>query len=125
MLPPWHVTSQVRRHRESGVQRLLGEVVADALAAEGVAPEEIRWDSGATRTPLDGPGELAEQRRAATRRLRFRSARSLLDGEGCGAKKLIGERRPRRSVPEPQSDAEPTVDLHDELAIVRGCSRQR
>ena len=26
-------TSQVRRHRESGVQRLLGEVVADALAA--------------------------------------------------------------------------------------------
>ena len=114
-------TSQVRRHRESGVQRLLGEVVADALAAEGVAPEEIRWDSWrdenrrwTVQVSWPSNGEQQHADFDFDQRGRYSTAKD------AGAKKLIGERPPQAKRPgTPNPDAEPTVDLHDELAIVR------
>ncbi len=114
-------TSQVRRHRESGGQRFLGEVVADALVADGIAAEQIRWDSWRDENrrwtvqvswPADGAERHAEF--DYDQRGRYSTAKD------AAAKTLIGEqpqrtRRPGTANP----DAEPTVDLHDELAIVR------
>ncbi|NLA28145.1 MAG: DUF3071 domain-containing protein, partial [Propionibacterium sp.] len=38
-------TSQVRKARESGAHRLLGDVVAEALEPGGITPDQIHWDS--------------------------------------------------------------------------------
>lgn len=111
--------SQVRRHRESSSPRTLGDTVADALAKAGVEDDQITWDA------------WRDDRRHWTVRATWAIDATLhhadFDFDPRGrysvarnpeARIVIGDRPttpPRTADP----DAEPTIDLHDEMAIVR------
>lgn len=111
--------SQVRRRGESSAQRLLGDVVTETLTGRGVELEAIAWDAWRDENrrwtvqvswPLDDTSQHAlfdfDQRG------RYSTARN------PEAKALIDERTPVPGRPR-DPDAEPTIDLNDELAIVR------
>lgn len=112
-------TSQVRRRGESSTQRLLGDVVADALEHRGVPAERIVWDAwrdedrrwtvqaswSVDETPHAGQFDFDPRGRYST----------AADDE---ARVLINERAPAARRPG-DPDTEPTIDLNDELAIVR------
>lgn len=111
-------TSQVRRRGESSAHRLLGEVVADALAQE-VEADQIRWDAWRSedrRWVVRASWASDDQEHQAhfdfDPRGRYSTA-----GDDAG-RKLIAEPR-SRTTHRDDPDAEPTVDLNDELAIVR------
>lgn len=114
-------TSQVRKARESGAHRFLGDVVTEALEPGGITPDQIRWDSWRDENrrwtiAVSWPSADAEQHAEFDfdPRARYSTAKD------AAAKELIGERpAPTRRPGIPNPDAEPTLDLHDELAIVR------
>lgn len=112
--------AQVRRRGESAAQRHLGVVIIDALALLGIEPEQIGWDAwrGEDRRwtiRVSWPGADDQQQHADfefDQRKRFSvaaddAARDLIDDHPAPVDK------PR------DPDSEPTIDLNDELAIVR------
>lgn len=111
--------SQVRRRGESSSHRVLGEVVADNLETKGVSPDGIQWDAWRDENrrwtvqaswTLDGVEEQAH----FSFDLRGRVSTAADDR----ARALINEAPPATgSGGDP--DSEPTIDLNDELALVR------
>ncbi len=112
-------TSQVRRRGESSAQRHLGDVVADALARRGIDAAQLLWDAWRgedRRWTVQVSWTQQDQERRARFDFDQRGRYSLAGDESARA--LIDERPPvvSRST---DPDAEPTIDLNDELAIVR------
>ena len=114
-------TSQLRGHRDPGAQRLLGEIVTDALSAQGVKPEDIHWDSWRDenrRWTVQISWPVADTEQHAT--FDFDMRGRTVAAKNAEAKTLVGESpQPVKRRTKVNPDAEPTVDLHDELAIVR------
>ncbi len=111
--------SQVRRRGESSSQRLLGEVVADNLEAKGVSPDDIRWDAWRDedrRWTVQASWILDGTERQAHFNFDLRGRVSAAADEQARA--LINE-APRATGPGGDPDSEPTIDLNDELALVR------
>ena len=111
--------SQVRRRGESSSQRLLGEVVADNLEAKGVSPDDIRWDAWRDedrRWTVQASWILDGAERQAHFNFDLRGRVSAAADEQARA--LINE-APRATGPGGDPDSEPTIDLNDELALVR------
>ncbi len=112
-------TAPVRRRGEASAHRMLGDVITDALAVRDIEPELIRWDAW----------------RGEDRRWTVRVAWSTNEGDqhadfdfdqrarfstaaDAAARSLIDE-RPAAAQRPGDPDSEPTIDLNDELAIVR------
>lgn len=114
-------TAQVRRRGETSAHRKLADTVLDKLAKQDVAESDVTWDAWrdadkqwtvVVRWPNSEGGEANH-------------AEFEFDQRGCfsvakddAARHLIGDVR-TQIVSRPDPDSEPTVDLHDELAIVR------
>ncbi len=112
-------SAPVRRRGEAASQRLLGDTVADTLAAAGIDAEQISWDAWRTedrRWSIEVRWP-SEDESAAHFEFDQRGRFSVAHDEA--ARMLIDERPPAASPAPGDPDAEPTVDLHDELAIVR------
>lgn len=117
--------AQVRRAGEASSGRLLGAAVADRLSAQGIDPDSVRWDAwrgeSRTWTVLASYVQGSEPREATfafDQRGRFSHAvndvaRDLI-ADGSGPASMASGRRPGTD-----PDNEPTVDLNDELALVR------
>ncbi len=126
-----HVTSSalnspVRRRGESSSNRSMRTVVAERLKARNVDPETVEWDSWRDedrRWTIKASYHSGSSSREALFRyepkLRYSSA---VNDE---ARWLIGEHSPTSHGPQPghlrrpDQDNEPTLDLNDELALVR------
>lgn len=111
--------SQVRRRGESSSPRLLGEVVTEALERVGVEVEQIQWDAWRDENrrwtvSVTWPTEGADQRGLFDFDMRGRASTAANDA----ARDLISEATPVVESPT-DPDSEPTIDLNDELAIVR------
>lgn len=105
--------ASVRRRGNGTGHRRLGEIVGDRLQARGINPEDLTWD--AWRQP-----DLLWRVRATLDQPAARSAEFVFDPRGrfctadnADARWMIGEQVPG------SPDTENTVDLDDELAIVR------
>lgn len=106
----------VRRRGEGGGHRLLGDTVNDALTAAGIAPEDVTWDAWRNEDRRwsvrvgwpDGHAVFEFDQRG-----RFSTAAD------DSARALIAEHPPAAPAAPGDPDSEPTVDLNDELAIVR------
>jgi hypothetical protein len=108
-------TSTVRRRGETGSHRKLGDLIAQRLRARGVDDDRLAWDAWRQadlkwRVVAKLPGEVEE-----------RSAEFVFDAKGrfsvadnADARWMIGEEQVRA-----RPEDENTVDLNDELALVR------
>ncbi len=120
------LASPVRRRGETGSSRTLRSVVAEHLQAAGADPGVVSWDSWrdedrswtvAARYDADGASHEALFR--FEQRSRFSTATN------DEARELIGEATPgatpgtSHAQPGTDPDAEPTIDLQDESALVR------
>lgn len=112
--------SQVRRRGEASAQRRLGDVVDARMSAWGIDPATVTWSSRRderrrwTLTVVwSQEGQSHEAHFAYDQRGRFATAAN------DDARLLIGD-LPRPTVEVAvDPDEEPTVDLNDDLAIVR------
>lgn len=113
-------TAPVRRRGETGSQRQLGDTIADRLAGHGIEAEQLTWDAWRNEDrrwtvqvswPTDD--DIAHAAFEFDQRGRF----SVATDER--ARILIDEVPPPPQPRPGDPDAEPTVDLNDELAIVR------
>ncbi|MFB9619412.1 septation protein SepH [Brooklawnia cerclae] len=111
--------AQVRRRKESSSPRTLGDTVEDALAKARVESDQISWDAWrdenrhwTVRATWAVDATLHHADFDFDPRGRYSVARN------AEARSIIGD-RPPTPVRTADPDAEPTVDLHDELAIVR------
>lgn len=120
------LTSPVRRRGESSSNRSMRTVVAERLKARNIDPETVEWDSWRDedrRWTIKASYHSGSSSREALFRyepkLRYSSA---VNDE---ARWLIGEHSPTSHGPQPghrrrpDQDNEPTLDLNDELALVR------
>lgn len=112
--------SQVRRRGESSSPRLLGEVVAEALERAGVEVDQVQWDAWRDENrrwtvSVRWSSEGGEQRALFNFDIRGRASTAGNDA----ARELISEAAPVVDSPGGDPDSEPTIDLNDELAIVR------
>ncbi len=91
-------TTQLRRRGESSAAPLLGEVVSERLAAEGIAPESAAWDSW-RREDTRWDVQVAFSARGSERRARwiFDPVRRTVCPADDEARVLSGEPRPTRS----------------------------
>ncbi|MFT3886658.1 MAG: septation protein SepH [Arachnia sp.] len=108
-------TSTVRRRGESGSHRKLGDLIAQRLRARGIDDDLVTWDAWRQadlkwRVLATLPGELED-----------RKAEFVYDAKGrfsvadnTDARWMIGEEQVGA-----RPEEENTVDLHDELALVR------
>ncbi|PIE21516.1 MAG: hypothetical protein CSA64_01790 [Arachnia propionica] len=109
-------TGTLRKRDEGTGHRRLGDIVAQRVAARGYEAELLQWD--AWRQP-DGQWrvrvsiEIAAMPREAE--FIFDAKRRFSTAANEDARWLIGEKPPGSTGPE----QEPTVDLDDELALVR------
>ncbi|MEL4504390.1 septation protein SepH [Luteococcus sp. H138] len=114
----------VRRRGETGSVRAMRAVVEEKLAAQQVNMDDVTWDawrnedrrwSVVGRWQHDGEGHEAQF--VFDQRARFSVATN------DAARQLIGEvtaaPAPRPVPSAVAADAEPTIDLHDELAVLR------
>ena len=116
--------SQVRRRGESSAHRSLEEAVGDRLTNRGVDPDTVEWDSWrredrlwTVRAGYRSGSAAHEALFTFDQRSRFSTAanedaRWLIGDETASHGPQPGKRRRN-------PDEEPTVDLHDELALVR------
>lgn len=114
-------SAPVRRRTEAASQRVLGDTVADTLAAAGLEAEDLRWDAWRTedrrwRVEVRWPGADDAE---ALAHFDFDQRGRFSVAQDEAARVLIDDRPPAASPVPGDPDAEPTVDLHDELAIVR------
>ncbi len=106
----------LRKRDEGTGHRRLGDIVTQRIAARGYEAEQLQWD--AWRQP-DGQWrvrvsiEIAAMPREAE--FIFDAKRRFSTAANEDARWLIGEKLPGSTGPE----QEPTVDLDDELALVR------
>lgn len=119
--------SQVNKSRDPNAQRLLSDVVTDALTSRGVDEDSITWDAWRDENrqwtvqvswPSSDGEDGAETHNHAE--FDFDIRRRHCTPRNSEAKDLIGASAP--PAPSPSSsnpDSEPTIDLNDELAIVR------
>ncbi|MDF1488504.1 septation protein SepH [Tessaracoccus sp. HF-7] len=119
-----HMTRQalgatVRRRGESGTHRRLGQLIGERLLARGIDADEISWDAS-RRADLKWRivGVLSSEKGDAE----SRTAEFVYDPRGrfnvadnADARWMIGEELTGSRTP----DEENTVDLRDELALVR------
>lgn len=126
--------STVRRQADPSSRRSLATLVSRVCQAHGLDEESLRWRSRrledrswqvcATWSGPQGPdGDADSDDHVAT--FRFDMAGRHVSPEDAGARWLVDDRQPAPK-PRPQSrrtsadpDLEPTIDLNDELAIVR------
>lgn len=124
--------AQVRRRGEGSSQRKLADAVLDKLAGQGIDEEVVSWDAwrapeenwtvavswpAAADDPAQELGESVDEDRHTAlfefdQRGRFSVAKDAL------ARILIDDQHAAK-VERIDPDAEPTIDLNDELAIVR------
>lgn len=118
--------AQVRRHGESSSQRILGPTVAERLRGRGIDPDLVRWDAwrGDNRVWTVMASYLSGSNpHEATFSFDARGRFSTATNED--ARWLIGDDttakgpQPGRRRPSADADSEPTIDLNDELALVR------
>lgn len=111
--------AQVRRRGESSAQRHLGTVVTDTLAARGVDESTISWDAwrGEDRRWTIQVSWITDDEAQQAHFEFDQRGRYSVAADDAG-RRLIDERPAASGKPE-DPDSEPTVDLNDELAIVR------
>ena len=108
-----------RRGGETIAHRSLAEVVADRLSPRGVDPDAVRWDSWrieGRRWTIQVNWEAAGSRHEA--HFVYDQAGRFSVAENDDASWLLGL-HPPAAEPPPGEEAEPTVGLNDELALVR------
>ncbi|WP_256763743.1 septation protein SepH [Luteococcus japonicus] len=108
----------VRRRGETGSVRSMRSVVTDKLAPHGVVIDEEDWDAWRNedrRWTVQGCFEVDGERRVARFIFDQRARFSVANNDE--ARWLIGEVTASQPVSSP--DAEPTIDLNDELALIR------
>lgn len=112
--------SQVRRRGEASAQRLLGDVVDTMMTKQEIDPETVNWTARrdenrrwTVRVTWQQDDQPQEANFNYDQRGRFATAADE------GARGLIGDTPKPSTVTVVNQDEEPTVDLNDELAIVR------
>ncbi len=119
-------SAQVRRRGEPSSQRMLGETVAERLLSRGIDPDTVRWDAwrGEARIWTVMASYMSGSNpHEATFLFDVRGRFSTATNED--ARWLIGDDttakgpQPGRKRPSVDNDSEPTIDLNDQLALVR------
>jgi len=117
---------QVRRTGEPTAQRTLGEAVAERLISRSIDPDSAQWDAwrsegrtwvvSASYHSGSAPhrAEFSFDHRARFSTASNDDARWLIGDVGPSHGPQPGRRRPGQD-----PDSEPTIDLNDELALVR------
>ncbi|MCW5953944.1 MAG: DUF3071 domain-containing protein [Propionibacteriaceae bacterium] len=108
-----------RRGGETIAHRSLAEVVADRLSPRGVDPDAVRWDAWrieGRRWTVQVIWEAAGSRHEA--HFVYDQAGRFSVADNDDANWLLGL-HPPAAEPAPGEEAEPTVGLNDELALVR------
>lgn len=105
----------VRRRGESGMHRKLGDLIAQRLRARGIDDDHVSWDAWRQdnlkwRVVATLPGELEERRGEFV----FDAKGRFSVADNTDARWLIGEEQVGA-----RPEEENTVDLNDELALVR------
>ena len=116
-------TAQVRRKEESTSNRRLGDVVAESLQKLGIDSDSAHWDAWrgnnkiwAVMVSYQQDDEIKEANFNFDQRGRYSTAANDV------ARDLIGDHptpAPNSRLRVPDLDSEPTLDLNDELALVR------
>ncbi|MSS45603.1 DUF3071 domain-containing protein [Cutibacterium sp. WCA-380-WT-3A] len=127
------MTCPVRRAGAPGSHRTLGTVIARVAKANSIPDEKIAWRSWRheDRTwALEAHWPASEEGAPDAATFRFDLKGRHTSPEDAGARWLVNDRSPAPAEPLPEGapdpDQEPTLDLNDELAIVRAVSnRQR
>lgn len=120
------LTSPVRRRGESSSNRSMRTVVAERLKGRDIDPETVEWDSWRDEDrhwSIKASYHSGSSSREALFRYEPKSRYSSAVNDE--ARWLIGEHSPTSHGPQPghrrrpDQDNEPTLDLNDELALVR------
>ena len=116
-------TATVRRKDESTSNRRLGDVIADSLRKLGTDPDSALWDAwrGSNRmwTVMVTYHQDEETKEAS---FHFDQRGRFSTPSNATARDLIGDYTAPKPVLRPtipDTDSEPTLDLNDELALVR------
>lgn len=112
--------SQIRRHGELSSQRTLAEVIAAKMAKLGSSSDEVSWDAWRGDNRLwTVKATWVEDDEAVEALFTFNQRGRYSQPANDTARALIGDKtQPIRST-NTDPDSEPTLDLHDEMAIVR------
>ena len=127
------MTCPVRRAGAPGSHRTLGTVISRVAKANSIPDENISWRSWRheDRTwALEAHWPASDEGTPRSATFRFDLKGRHTSPEDAGARWLVNDRSPAPAEPLPEGasdpDQEPTLDLNDELAIVRAVSnRQR
>lgn len=123
------MTCPVRRAGAAGSHRTLGTVISRVAKANSIPDEKITWRSWRheDRTwALEATWPETEDGAPSAAMFRFDLKGRHTSPEDAGARWLVNDRSPAPAEPlpdgAPDPDQEPTLDLNDELAIVRAVS---
>ena len=123
------MTCPVRRAGAAGSHRTLGTVISRVAKANSIPDEKISWRSWRheDRTwALEATWPETEDGAPSAAMFRFDLKGRHTSPEDAGARWLVNDRSPAPAEPlpdgAPDPDQEPTLDLNDELAIVRAVS---
>ena len=108
-------TSTIRRRGETGSHRKLGDLIAQRLRARGVDDDQLTWDAWRQadlkwRVLAVLPGEIEDRRAEFV----FDAKGRFSVADNADARWMIGEEQVGA-----RPEEENTVDLNDELALVR------
>lgn len=125
------MTCPVRRAGAPGSHRSLGAVISRVAKANSIPDEKISWRSWRheDRTwALEATWPETEEGAPSEATFRFDLKGRHTSPEDAGARWLVNDRSPAPAEPlpagVPDPDQEPTLDLNDELAIVRAVSNR-
>ncbi|WCC80776.1 septation protein SepH [Cutibacterium equinum] len=125
------MTCPVRRTGAPGSHRTLGTVISRVAKANSIPDEKISWRSWRheDRTwALEATWPKTDEEAPGTAMFRFDLKGRHTSPEDAGARWLVNDRSPAPAEPLPAGardpDQEPTLDLNDELAIVRAVSNR-
>lgn len=112
--------SQVRRYGELSSQRSLGEVIDARMAKIGCLLDEVSWDAWRGENRLwTVKAAWVENDETVEALFTFNQRGRYSQPANDLARALVGDKpQPIRST-NTDPDSEPTLDLHDEMAIVR------
>ena len=126
------MTCPVRRAGAPGSHRTLGTVISRVVKANSIPDKNISWRSWRheDRTwALEAQWPASDEGAPHCATFRFDLKGRHTSPEDAGARWLVNDRSPAPAEPLPEGasdpDQEPTLDLNDELAIVRAVSNRQ
>ncbi|MGK2350169.1 septation protein SepH [Cutibacterium sp. V947] len=125
------MTCPVRRAGAPGSHRALGTVISRVAKTNSIPDEKISWRSWRHEDhtwALEATWPATEEGAPSAAMFRFDLKGRHTSPEDAGARWLVNDRSPAPAEPlangTPDPDQEPTLDLNDELAIVRAVSNR-